>query len=123
MAHILVIDDEQGMREAIQKILERAGHRVSIASNGREGLARVANAPPDVVITDVFMPEKDGIETTIALSRSHPDVKIIAVSGGGRRSNFDFLDTARRLGAHASLQKPVRMSELLALVNRLLGTA
>ncbi len=122
MAHILVIDDEQGMREAIQKILERAGHRVSIASNGREGLARVANAPPDVVVTDVFMPEKDGIETTIALSRSHPNVKIIAVSGGGRRSNFDFLETARRLGAHGSLQKPVRMTELIDMINRLLGT-
>lgn len=121
MAHILVIDDEQGMREAIQKMLERAGHRVSLASNGKEGLARVANAPPDLVITDVFMPEKDGIETTIALSKSHPAVKIIAVSGGGRRSNFDFLETARRLGAHGSLQKPMRMKELLDMVGRLLG--
>lgn len=120
MAHILVIDDEQGMREAVQKILTRAGHQVSLASNGREGLARVAASPPDIVVTDVFMPEKDGIETTITLRKTYPKVKIIAISGGGRTSNFDFLEIAKKMGAHAVLQKPVRMAELLDQVTRLL---
>lgn len=121
MAHILVIDDEQGMREAMQKILARAGHQVSLASNGREGLAHVTISPPDIVVTDVFMPEKDGIETTIALRKTHPEVKIIAISGGGRASNFDFLEIAKKMGAHAVLQKPIRMAELLEQVTRLLG--
>lgn len=121
MAHILVIDDEQGMREAMQKILARAGHQVSLASNGREGLAHVTISVPDVVITDVFMPEKDGIETTIALRKAYPEVKIIAISGGGRASNFDFLEFAKKMGAHAVLQKPIRMAELLEQVTRLLG--
>lgn len=121
MAKILVIDDEQGMREAMQKILTRAGHEVSLASNGKEGVMHVAISPPDLVITDVFMPEKDGIETTITLRKAHPHVKIIAISGGGRASNFDFLDLAKKMGAHAALQKPVRMADLLDQVTRLLA--
>lgn len=123
MAHILVIDDEQGMREAMQKILTRAGHQVSLASNGREGLAHVTISPPDLVVTDVFMPEKDGIETTIALRKSYPQMKIIAISGGGRSSNFDFLEIAKKMGADAVLQKPLRMADLLEQVTRLLGAA
>jgi CheY-like chemotaxis protein len=123
MAHILVIDDEPAMREAIQKMLVRAGHQVTLASNGKEGLAFAAASPPDLVVTDVFMPEKDGIETTIALRKGFPNVKIIAVSGGGRTSNFDFLEIAKSLGAHAVLQKPVRMADLLGHVTALLGSA
>lgn len=120
MAHILVIDDEPAMREAVQKILARAGHQVSLASNGHEGLAIVANFAPQVVLTDILMPEKDGIETTIAVRKAYPNVKIIAMSGGGRAHNFNFLETARKLGAHAVLQKPVRMADLLDTVTRLI---
>ena len=121
MAHILVIDDEEAFREALGKILARAGHRVTLAANGKEGIASVANEHPDLVITDIFMPEKDGIEVTIMLRHTHPAIKVIAVSGGGRRSNFDFLETASQLGAHAALHKPLRMKELLETVDHVLA--
>src|SRR3954470_11158057 len=123
MARILLIEDEKPMRDAIEKILIRAGHEARIAANGREGLASIPDAPPDLVITDIFMPEKDGIETIVALRKALKDVKIIAISGGGRASNFDFLKLAGQIGADAVLKKPIRMADLIACIDRLLKTA
>jgi DNA-binding response OmpR family regulator len=123
MARILLIEDEKPMRDAIEKILIRAGHEARTAINGREGLASIPGAPPDLVITDIFMPEKDGIETIVALRNALKDVKIIAMSGGGRASNFDFLQLAGKIGADAVLKKPLRMADLLACIDRLLKTA
>ncbi len=123
MARILLIDDEKAMRDAVEKILIRAGHSVKIAGNGKEGLASIQDMPPDLVITDIFMPEKDGIETIVALRKTLKDLKIIAMSGGGRASNFDFLQLSEKIGADAVLKKPLRMADLIATVDRLLKTA
>jgi CheY-like chemotaxis protein len=119
MARILVIDDDKATRELIQRILAKAGHEVSLAGNGREGLERLIEVRPAIVITDVFMPDKDGVETIIALKKAHPGIKIIAMSGGGRVGNLDFLQLAERVGADKVLQKPIRMAALLEGVTQL----
>ena len=112
---ILVIDDEQLIRLQIRSALELEGYVVHEAANGNEGLARIAEAAPDVVITDILMPDKEGIETILELRRSHPKIRIIAISGGGRTGNKDFLRTAKHLGADRTLAKPFGLAELLRL--------
>jgi CheY-like chemotaxis protein len=121
MAHILVIDDEAPVRTTLRKMLEIGGHRVSEAADGNEGLEMFAAAGADLVISDIIMPEKEGVETIIALRRQYPEVRIIAISGGGRKANFDFLDFAKRLGADQVLRKPFRKEQLLEAVRACLG--
>lgn len=113
---ILVIDDEQLIRLQIRNALELEGYAVREAANGLEGLASIAETVPDVVITDILMPEKEGIETIIELRRRHPAMRIIAISGGGRTGNRDFLLTAKHLGADRTLAKPFGLNDLLSLV-------
>jgi DNA-binding response OmpR family regulator len=120
MSHILVIDDEQLVANAIATMLTRAGHRVTVASNGDAGIAKFENDPADLVITDIVMPGKEGIETIRDLRRVAPQLPIIAMSGGGMRSNYDFLSMARKLGASEVLGKPFSNDELIALVTRCL---
>lgn len=120
---ILVIDDEQLIRLQIRSALELEGYVVHEAANGNEGLARIAEAAPDVVITDILMPDKEGIETILELRRSHPKIRIIAISGGGRTGNKDFLRTAKHLGADRTLAKPFGLAELLRLVREVLAEA
>src|SRR5260221_4424854 len=88
MIHILVIDDEAAVRTLIRQILEEEGHQVDEATDGEEGLARLQSTHIDLVITDIFMPHKEGIETILALRRQFPNVKIVAISGGGRQSRL-----------------------------------
>ena len=118
---ILVIDDEQLIRLQIRNALELEGFSVHEAANGNEGLSRIATARPDVVITDILMPDKEGIETILELRRTHPKIKIIAISGGGRTGNKDFLRTAKHLGADRTLAKPFGLAELLRLVREVLA--
>ena len=120
---ILVIDDEQLIRLQIRSALELEGYVVHEAANGNEGLARIAEAAPDVVITDILMPDKEGIETILELRRTHPKIRIIAISGGGRTGNKDFLRTAKHLGADRTLAKPFGLAELLRLVRDVLAEA
>jgi DNA-binding response OmpR family regulator len=117
MARILVVDDEPMVRRTVADILLRAGHDVAVAANGRDGEAAVGEGRPDIVILDILMPERDGIETILWLQRDHPGIGILAVSSAGL---FDFLGVARKLGAHASLDKPFSTRELLASVNTVL---
>ncbi|GIX49050.1 MAG: transcriptional regulator [Candidatus Tectimicrobiota bacterium] len=119
MTRILVIDDEDQMRGMLRQALERAGYEVEEARNGREGLWRYRQAPVPLIITDILMPEKEGLEIIRALRREYPDVKIIAISGGGRTGNLNFLDIAAKLGAHRTLQKPFGLRELLQAVREL----
>lgn len=121
--NILVIDDEQLIRLQIRSALELEGYIVHEAANGNEGLARIAEAAPDVVITDILMPDKEGIETILELRRTHPKIRIIAISGGGRTGNKDFLRTAKHLGADRTLAKPFGLAELLRLVREVLAEA
>ncbi len=121
MARILVIDDEFGIRRLLCVALEGMGYAVSEASNGREGLAVFAKHPTDLVITDLVMPEKEGIETIRSLRRTHPHLKIIAISGGNRAQAGDNLKMAKNLGANEVLAKPFKIDELAKVVERLLG--
>ncbi len=121
MARILVIDDEASIRTMLQQILERSGHEVAVAIQGEEGLTLCREHPVDLVITDIFMPEKEGIETILELRQQSPQTKIIAISGGGRAGKLDFLETAKNLGAHQTLAKPFERQEILDAVNAALG--
>lgn len=122
MATILVIDDEPSVRRTLTRILERAGHEVIEARNGREGLRRFSDRQPHLVITDVYMPDKEGIETLCELHRDAPSVPIIVISGGATKS-MPALDFAMKLGAHATLAKPFRSEDLIATVQRALPSA
>ena len=115
---ILVVDDDAAIRSLFHKILARAGYHVMEAADGAQALAAVRKGGVDVVITDLIMPEKEGIETIVEIRKNHPQVKIAAVSGafGGR-----YLETASLLGADATLAKPVSEETLLGTVRRLLG--
>ena len=84
MARILIIDDEDDLRATLRQMLEQDGHEVSEAANGAHGLELYEKDSPDLIITDVIMPKKEGVETIIALHRSAPNLPIIAISGGGR---------------------------------------
>ncbi len=121
MARILVIDDEDQMRGMLRQALERAGYEVEEARDGREGLWRYQASPPALVITDILMPEKEGLEIIRDLRRDNPEVKIIAISGGGRTGNLNFLEIAAKLGAQRTLQKPFGLRELLQTVQELLS--
>lgn len=117
---ILIIDDDEQTRLLLRRVLEEAGHLVSEAPNGQEGLRLFRQTPIALVITDLFMPDMDGLEVTRVLHRESPTVKIIAITGGsGKR---DFLDIAKRLGAHRTMNKPISIADLLQAVEQeLLG--
>lgn len=116
---VLVIDDEDLVRDTLRRALESAGIEVTVAADGREGLETYLVNPTDVVVTDILMPEKEGIETIIELKRENPEVKIVAISGGDRAGNTDFLEMAVLLGADRVLRKPFRPRELLAAIDDL----
>ncbi len=121
MARILIIDDEPNLRSMLRRMLHQAGHQVSEADNGAEGINLYLRDPPDLVITDILMPKKEGIETIIALHRADPDLPIIAISGGGRSGGVDFLCSAKKLGARHTLSKPFRGDQLLSAVSESLS--
>ena len=121
MAKILVVDDEELARFTIRDILESAGHQVEEAENGVEALASQSAGPFDLIITDIIMPEKEGVETIIELKKLHPSLKIIAISGGGRTRNLDFLKLAKEFGADSILAKPFSEDELMEHVNACLS--
>ena len=112
MVRILVIDDDEDFRSMLRTALEQDGYVVEEARNGREGLQRYVIAPTDVVITDLLMPEQDGLETIRALRQMNPQVKIIAISGGGRTGRLNFLPLAGMFGALRTLQKPFTLQQL-----------
>ena len=120
MARILLIDDDRLVRQSIRLALTESGHQVDEAENGADGLERAAAAPPDLVITDLIMPEREGIETILALRRIAPGLPIIAMSGGGRIGPGDLLAAAKRLGATTTLRKPFDDVQLMAEIDRVL---
>lgn len=121
MARILVIEDEGDIRGLYSRILKNAGHDVIEAPDGKVGIALYRENPADLVITDIIMPEKEGIELIIELRRDFPDVKIIAVSGGGQRmESATCLSLAKGLGAVRTLAKPFSQQELVDTVREVL---
>jgi CheY-like chemotaxis protein len=115
--HILVIEDHDPMAKTIMAILQADGHTVVRAENGRYGMARFEAEAFDLIITDILMPDQEGIETIRAMVKRKPDVRIIAVSGSGQDGGFDYLNMARAFGAMATLQKPFQPADLLQLVH------
>jgi CheY-like chemotaxis protein len=123
MQAILVIDDDPLVRRTIERVLQRGGYKVHLAADGLEGLRMFRNLKPDLVITDIMMPVKEGLDTIRLLKTWAPDIKIIAISGAIRGGNKDFRVEAAALGASASITKPFEPDELLAIVSKhLLGT-
>ena len=120
MARILLIDDDTPFRGMLCQVLVREGYCVVEAQHGREGLERYGETPFDLVITDLLMPEEEGLATIRTLRRICPTVKIIAMSGGGITGQLDFLPVAKRLGTHHTLWKPFPRQELLDAVHTLL---
>jgi CheY-like chemotaxis protein len=119
--HILVIDDDHAVRSTICENLRDFGYKVTEASNGEEGIATIVqDGAPDLVITDIIMPKKEGLETIIEIRSRFPEVKLLAISGGGRVKVGDFLGMAEKLGCNASLQKPLNMVQLEKTVEKLL---
>ena len=121
MALIMIVDDDAHIQLALRQIVESVGHRVIEASDGQDAFALFDEFRPDLVITDVFMPHTDGIETIRAIRRIMPGAKIIAISGGYVGSGWDYLDSVVVLGANLALQKPFTCSQLLSAIDRLLS--
>jgi DNA-binding response OmpR family regulator len=120
MARILVIDDDPDMRALLKQTLESAGHEVSLAADGRQGVDQYRANRADLVITDLYMPGQEGLETIIELRTRFPEVAIMAVSG--RAIAATMLSVAQKLGAVEVLQKPFVTGELLAAVGKALRT-
>lgn len=120
MATILVVDDDSDLRGAVERALVRAGHEVHTAANGTAALEAIGSVAADLVITDVYMPEKDGIELIMALSALVAPPRLIAMSGGDRLGGTPMLEAAGHLGAVRTLPKPFDLETLLDLVAEVL---
>ena len=120
MARILVIEDDKDIRDLLKDILEGEGYHVIMAADGNEGIKLCREETVDLVITDILMPGKDGIETIFELQRHCPEVRIVAISGGGRVSPANYLQSAELLGAISTLTKPFGRRELLTEVTKAL---
>lgn len=121
MARVLIIDDQPEMRDIMRRSLELAGHDVIEASDGSGGIAQYRSTSADVVVTDILMPDSDGIELISSLRRVDPQVRILAISGGGSTGRVDFLRMASTLGARSTLSKPFSPAQLQARVAELLA--
>ncbi len=121
MANIVVMDDDPGLRGAMRKILERGGHTVREAEDGVVGMRLVESEAPDLVVTDLLMPKKEGIETIMDLRARFPKVRILAISGAGSPDGEGGpLVDARLFGAHGTLPKPFSVQTLLSVVDQVL---
>ena len=120
MARILIIDDEPQIRSMLTLMLERDGYEVVEAPDGVEGIKVYRQNPADLIITDLIMPNKDGIGMIIDLKKEFPDVKIIAMSGGGLNKPDGYLKGAKKLGASCTLTKPIDREEMLRAVRDIL---
>ena len=120
MAHILLIDDEPYVRDVLRLYLEGDGHTIIEARDGREALQHYIASTIELIITDLLMPEQDGLETIQELRRHAPQAKIIAMSGGGQSGLLDLLPIAAKLGAQQTLRKPLRRRDLLDAVQQVL---
>jgi DNA-binding NtrC family response regulator len=123
MSRILLVDDDEPFRKMLRLTLTKLGYDVSEAADGRAALRLHAATPADVVITDLIMPEREGLEIIMELHRKQPGLKIIAMSGGGRINAKDFLAIAKVFGASRTFTKPFATSALAAAVAELLAPA
>lgn len=118
---ILVVDDEEEIRLGYRHLLSMYGYKVEVASNGAEALMKYQNSDYDLVITDILMPNEDGLSLIMQLKGYDKDVSIIAISGGGKRKNMGYLKLAKSFGAIKSLEKPISSIKLLETINEVLS--
>lgn len=116
---VLVIDDDELVRETLEMLLVDAGYDVRLASDGRRGLAELEKKKPDFVVTDIYMPEKEGIETIVDIRRTYPGIKIIAMSGGADVGSMPVLQLAEMVGADRVLKKPFMPEEIVRAIEEL----
>ena len=121
MSRILLVDDDESFRKMLHETLQRAGYQVQDAANGKVALKLYRQEPADLIITDIFMPEKEGLETIMEVRRINPNVKIIAISGEGRGGPIGYLQIAKQLGAKRALVKPFSSKEVLETVAQVLS--
>ena len=121
MPKILLIDDEKLTRQMLREALETQGYQVLEASDGNQALSINRADPCPLVITDILMPDKEGLETIMEWRREFPEAKIIAISGGGAAGRINYLEAAQKLGAQAALQKPFKLKKLFETVEDLLA--
>lgn len=119
MPRVLVIEDDEAVRFSLEMVLKSMGHDVEVAVNGAQGLALCQDQDFDLVITDLIMPEMDGVEAILELKIKKPDQKIIAISGGGKY--VDIMETTYRLGADCALTKPFSVNDLSTCVTKVLA--
>ena len=119
---ILIVEDDADLRDTLADVLTQSGYEVAEAPNGRLALQHMEQQPAEVVVTDMLMPEMEGVETIMAIRRAYPAVKVIAISGGGINSGESYLAIARVLGTHKILSKPFVPRELLEAIRELIGT-
>ena len=120
MKHVLVIDDQKEVRNVLCRAMQSFGYEVHEAENGREGIRVSREIKPHLVLTDIFMPEQDGLETIRALRKLYRDIPIIAMSGGGDMGHLDVLRIARAMGAVQILAKPFSMQKLRDVLTEVL---
>ena len=120
MTKILVVEDDSSFRKVLVRMLTRAGYEIDQAGDGNQALEVCAEFNPGMVLTDIIMPDKEGLETIQELLEMCPELKIIAMSGGGKFGPDSYLPLAEKLGAKASLQKPFMRDELLSTIESVL---
>lgn len=123
MVEIMIVDDDENVREALRRGLSKAGHTVHLASCGDEAMRILQQCCVDLVITDIIMPGQDGFEMILALRARHPTAKVMAMSGGGFIDSCDYLKMARTMGAVATFSKPLHMRDVLEAIDQLFATA
>ena len=121
MKRILVIDDDEMIRTVFERFLKGQGYAVDCAADGKEGLRLLEAEPPDLVITDIMMPDTDGLEVVLSMRKKHPGIPVVAISGGMTLSPMDFLPMVKKFGACKVLYKPIELEDLLAAVEEALG--
>lgn len=121
MAHILIIDDDPAVQLLFGQFLENAGYSVDLATNGVAGMEAIKAQKPDLIITDIMMPEMDGLELLMEIKKYHPEIPVVAISGGMKIRPVSFLPMAEKFGARRVFQKPLELSTLLCTVQELLS--
>jgi DNA-binding NtrC family response regulator len=120
MATILLVEDDTLVSDMLKQVLERGSHKVICAMNGEEASTLLQNEKPDIMVTDIIMPKKSGITLISEVRNRHPDMEIIAISGGGRLDPTGYLDLSESLGASVSFEKPIDNNALLMAIDLLL---
>lgn len=120
MKKILLIEDDTPFRKMLKRFLEKNRYEIVEAENGLEGVKLFQSNPADAVITDIIMPEQEGLETILRLRKTNPDLPIIAISGGGRNTPGTYLDMAQKFGAQHVIEKPLDRDDLLDALERII---